>query len=75
MLRAIKADERVRSIPVVMLTTSGDAADVARCYELGANSYVVKALDFSDFIARVKAIRDYWAHTNVFPEAFSFASA
>ena len=74
-LRAIKRDDKVRYIPVIMLTTSGDPDDVARCYDLGANSYVVKALDFSDFIARVKAIKDYWVHTNVFPEAFSFASA
>jgi two-component system, response regulator len=74
-LRAIKRDDRVRFIPVIMLSTSGDPDDVARCYDLGANSYVVKALDFSDFIARVKAIKDYWVNTNVFPEAFSFASA
>ncbi len=72
-LRAIKGNEKVRHIPVIMLTTSGDPDDVARCYNLGANSYVVKALDFGDFIARVKAIGDYWVHTNVFPEAFSFA--
>lgn len=74
-LRAIKQNDRVRFIPVIMLTTSGDPEDVARCYDLGANSYVVKSLDFNDFIARVKAIKDYWVHTNVFPEAFSFASA
>ena len=74
-LRIIKRDDRVRYIPVIMLSTSGDPDDIARCYDLGANSYVVKALDFSDFIARVKAIKDYWVNTNVFPEAFSFASA
>ena len=72
-LKAIKRDDKVKFIPVIMLTTSGDPDDVARCYDLGANSYVVKALDFGDFIARVKAIKDYWVHTNVFPEAFSFA--
>lgn len=74
-LRTIKQDERLRHIPVIMLTTSGDPEDVARCYDLGANSYVMKALDFGDFMARVKAIKDYWVHTNVFPEAFAFASA
>jgi len=74
-LKAIKRDEGLRFIPVIMLTTSGDPDDVARCYHLGANSYVVKALDFSDFIGRVKAIKDYWVNTNVFPEAVAFASA
>jgi CheY-like chemotaxis protein len=74
-LRAIKGDDRVRFIPVIMLTTSGDPGDVHRCYDLGANSYVVKALDFTDFLARVKAIKDYWLNTNVYPEAFALASA
>jgi DNA-binding response OmpR family regulator len=74
-LKTIKHDERLRYIPVIMLSTSGDPDDVARCYDLGANSYVVKALNFSEFIARVKSIKDYWVNTNVFPEAFSFAPA
>ena len=74
-LRAIKSDEQLKFIPVIMLTTSGDPDDVSRCYNLGANSYVMKALNFSDFIARVKAIKDYWVHTNVFPEACALASA
>jgi two-component system response regulator len=74
-LRTIKHDEKLRYIPVIMLTTSGDPDDVSRCYSLGANSYVVKALDFGDFLARVRAIKDYWVNTNVFPDAFSFASA
>jgi DNA-binding response OmpR family regulator len=74
-LRAIKGDDRFRCIPVIMLTTSGDPDDVARCYDLGANSYVMKALSFGDFIARVKAIKDYWVNVNLFPEAFALASA
>jgi DNA-binding response OmpR family regulator len=73
-LKAIKGDDRVRYIPVIMLTTSGDPGDVARCYDLGANSYVVKELDFTEFLARVKAIKDYWFTTNVFPEAYAVAS-
>ena len=73
-LKAIKRDDRVRYIPVIMLTTSGDPDDVARCYELGANSYVVKALDFADFSGHVKAIKEYWLTTNVFPEAYAVAS-
>jgi CheY-like chemotaxis protein len=74
-LRAIKRDDRFRHIPVIMLTTSGDPEDVSRCYDLGANSYVVKALNFTEFVTRVKAIKDYWANTNVFPETLALASA
>jgi CheY-like chemotaxis protein len=74
-LRAIKSHEQLRFIPVIMLTTSGDPDDVSRCYTLGANSYVMKALNFTDFITRVKAIKDYWVNTNVFPEPLAMASA
>ncbi len=74
-LRSVKSDERLRCIPVIMLSTSGDPDDVARSYHGGANSYVIKALDFNDFVGRVKAIKDYWVNTNVCPEAFGLASA
>jgi len=74
-LGSVKSNERLRCIPVIMLSTSGDPDDVARCYEAGANSYVIKALDFADFVGRVKAIKDYWVNTNVVPEACEEASA
>ena len=73
-LRAVKQDDRLRLIPVVMLTTSDAPEDVARSYGLGANSYVVKALDFSDFVRRVKAVWDYWSGTNVLPDKSACAS-
>lgn len=74
-LRSVKSDDRLRYIPVIMLSTSGDSDDVARCYDNGANSYVMKALDFKDFLSRVKAIKDYWLNTNVFPDGFARAAA
>ena len=74
-LSSVKSNERLRCIPVIMLSTSGDSEDVARSYQAGANSYVIKALDFADFVGRVKAIKDYWVKTNVFPGAFERASA
>jgi two-component system response regulator len=67
-LSTVKNDEHLRCIPVVMLSTSGDPDDVSRSYQAGANSYVVKALDFAEFVSRVKAIRNYWVETNVLPE-------
>lgn len=74
-LSNVKNDERLRCIPVIMLSTSGDPDDVARSYHAGANSYVVKALDFAEFVGRVKAIKDYWVDINVFPETFDSAPA
>jgi DNA-binding response OmpR family regulator len=69
-LRSVKGNDRLRCIPVIMLSTSGDPDDVTKSYNAGANSYVVKASDFTDFVGRVKAIKEYWVNTNVFPEAF-----
>ncbi len=59
-LGAIKSDPALRSIPVVVLTTSQAEADICRSYELQANSYVVKPIDFEQFVKVVTAIEDFW---------------
>jgi len=66
-LRTMKEDERLRSIPVVMLTSSSEEADVADSYRLGANSFVVKPLDLSDYDRVVGALGDYWITLNRTP--------
>ncbi len=48
-LERIKADERTRRIPVIVLTTADDPAEIARCYELGCNVYITKPVDYEDF--------------------------
>ena len=53
-LKTVKSDERLRRIPVIMLSTSGDPDDVTRSYNAGANSYVIKALDFRDFLREIE---------------------
>lgn len=63
-LRELKADPRTRSIPVVMLTSSNLDSDVARAYELGANSYVQKPVDFEQFRRTVRDLGVYWMTTN-----------
>ncbi len=60
-LQRVKHDDRLRQIPVVVLSTSSNANDIASSYRLGANSYVVKSGDFG----RLEAIRDYWFDVNV----------
>ena len=63
-LRRIKADPRTRAIPVVVLTSSREDPDVHTCYELGANSYIVKPVDFEQFIEAVRQLGFYWLLLN-----------
>lgn len=64
-LRRIKDDDRTRTIPVAVFTSSDDERDVRSCYELGANSYVVKPLDFQRFDEAVRLLDGYWLGLNV----------
>ncbi len=63
-LRQIKTDERTRGIPVVALTTSTEARDIAESYQLGVNSYISKPVDFEEFSEAVRKIGDYWLSLN-----------
>jgi CheY-like chemotaxis protein len=66
-LQTIKADPRLRLIPVVMLTSSREESDLIRSYKLGVNAYVVKPVDFSEFMDAVKQIGAFWAVVNELP--------
>ena len=66
-LRRIRAGERTRTIPVVILTSSQEERDIVECYELGANSYVVKPVDFDRFYRTVSDIGAYWLVLNKLP--------
>jgi CheY-like chemotaxis protein len=70
-LRQIKADESLRTIPVVMLTTSAQPEDVNGSYGAGANSYITKPVSFPDFIEKISAVQLYWMLTNVPPGSAS----
>lgn len=63
-LRTIKQDEKLKSIPVVMLTSSREEPDLKRSYLLGVNAYVVKPVDFQAFIDAVKHLGVFWAVHN-----------
>ena len=63
-LRRIKMHAVCRTVPVVMLTTSGEDRDVQAAYQLGANSYIIKPVDFSRFMEVVTQIELYWCVTN-----------
>jgi len=63
-LRRLKADERTRTIPVVVLTSSAEQPDIAAAYRLGANSYIVKPVDFEAFSRAVSDLGLYWLLVN-----------
>ena len=63
-LRSLRADERTRYLPVVVHTTSNEERDIARGYELGANSYVRKPVDFEQFLESVRLLGLYWLLVN-----------
>jgi two-component system response regulator len=64
-LRRVKADPGTRHIPIVMLTSSAQDRDLHACYELGANSYIVKPVDMEQFMAAVNNIGVYWLGLNL----------
>ena len=68
-LRCIKADERLKHIPVVVLTSSKEDPDVKACYAFGVNSYISKPVDFDDFAKVVSELGFYWLLINREPNA------
>lgn len=63
-LKAMRADERTRLVPVVVLTSSKEEQDVVSSYALGANSYVRKPVDFTEFLEAAKTLGIYWLMIN-----------
>lgn len=66
-LEIIRQDDKLKQLPVVMLTSSREEPDLKKCYELGVNAYVVKPVDFKDFLDAVKHIGIFWAILNEQP--------
>jgi two-component system response regulator len=66
-LEQIKADERTRTIPVVVLTSSQEERDIVESYQLGVNSYIVKPVDFEQFTDVVRQLGLYWMLLNQTP--------
>ena len=67
-LQKIKSDERTRATPVVMLTSSKEDPDIQKCYKLGANSYIVKPVNFEGFAESIKNLGFYWLLLNQPPK-------
>ena len=67
-LEQIKADSQLKSIPTVILTSSREDPDVKLCYELGANSYIVKPVESDNFFQAIKELSFYWMISNQPPQ-------
>lgn len=63
-LRVIKSDDKCRMLPVVVLTSSREESDLVESYKLGVNAYVVKPVDFKEFVHAVKELGMFWALVN-----------
>ena len=66
-LRRIRADDHLKSIPVIVLTSSQEERDISECYKLGVNSYVVKPVEFDQFYKVVGDLATYWLVLNKSP--------
>jgi CheY-like chemotaxis protein len=71
-LRQVKGDSRLRQIPVVMFTSSREESDLIRCYELGANAYLVKPLAFAEYRTLLQQVRAFWLDLNELPAGGPF---
>jgi CheY-like chemotaxis protein len=63
-LKAVRADEHLKRIPIVMLTSSREERDLLRSYDLGVNAYVVKPVEFDDFMGAISDLGVFWAVLN-----------
>jgi CheY-like chemotaxis protein len=75
LLERVKGNERLKHIPIVMMTSSRAEPDLERAYTLGVNAYVVKPVDFRDFTDAVKLVGRFWAVLNEPPVAAHQATA
>lgn len=66
-LRRLRQDDRTRLLPVVVLTSSDEKEDIVRIYNLGANSYIRKPVDFDEFTEAVRQLAVYWLRLNMVP--------
>jgi len=71
-LQRLRADENTKALPVVLLTSSDEQCDIIDCYKSGANSYIHKPVEFSEFTSQVRALGEYWLGINRVPDRLDY---
>jgi CheY-like chemotaxis protein len=66
-LKELKGDSKYKKIPIIMITSSESEADIAKSYELGSNSYVIKPMEYEALMSKLKEIPEYWCKINSLP--------
>ena len=74
LLKIVKADENLKTIPVIILTTSGEQRDIAESFKLGVAGYMVKSVDYAEFTEMMRQIDKYWTLSRM-PEQSCFVGA
>jgi two-component system response regulator len=67
-LEEIKKDTKLKTIPVIVLTTSSDGRDIEKCYQVGANSYINKPVDLEGFFEAIRKLKDFWFEVALLPK-------
>jgi len=66
-LQAIKSDDRLAMIPIIVMSTSKNRTDVSKCYKLHANAFITKEIDFFNFVDNLKNIESFWFNNCILP--------
>jgi two-component system response regulator len=72
-LKTIKSHDRMKSIPVIIVSTSDNDRDINHCYQLGASTYIQKPLDFDALTETVRRLKEYWLDTALLPKESAYA--
>jgi len=67
-LEELKKDPKLKTIPVIVLTTSSDEKDISNCYQAGANSYINKPVDLQGFFAAIQRLKNFWFEVALLPK-------
>ncbi len=67
-LQAFKSHPRHKNLPIIILTSSNETNDIMQAYSLGANSYILKPIDYDQFASSIQLIYRYWCSLNIYPE-------
>lgn len=68
-LKQVKSNDKIKHVPLLILTTSQASTDIQQCYQLGANAYINKPVDFNEFLATIRVIDEFWIRRAKMPSS------